>query len=480
MSWINYHTVGSTTFLSGFDFLITGTTNTGLTSVLVSDDPTTNLIIQGEIIATGNQSTPIQGPYANLSVMTGATVFGEFAAMYFYGGSTVNLINSGSIVGAPKTSNDLQGAILSDMSLDLINDGVIENLTMKSGTGVDNAITIGSTDPSVWAKIANTGVIHGDIQTGYSADYVQNAGVIHGLIFLGEGDDTFVGIDGFVDGSVFGGLGDDNYYVDDATTSMFENVNEGFDEVYARTSFKLGANFEALFLQDGGNFNGTGNELDNYLQGNSDNNILRGKAGNDSFVVTEGVDTFRGGADRDAMGFNLVQAAVTVKMGSGVFHLETEDASFETHFSGIEIVIGGDYNDKIIGDKADNVLFGSYGNDVLKGGAGDDEIIGSYGRDVLAGGKGADLFTFYAASESAPGDGNMDVIKDFKSGEDQIVLTAMGSTFIGKSAFSNTAGEVRYSKKTGILEVDSDGDSQADFAVRLQGGPQLVADDLIF
>ena len=82
--------------------------------------------------------------------------------------------------------------------------------------------------------------------------------------------------------------------------------------------------------------NGTGNILDNVINGNTGNNTLNGLAGNDN-------------------------------------------------------INGGSGNDNING---------GLGNDNINGGLGNDTLIGGSGKDTLFGGLGADRFTYNALSES--------------------------------------------------------------------------------
>jgi subtilisin-like proprotein convertase family protein len=64
----------------------------------------------------------------------------------------------------------------------------------------------------------------------------------------------------------------------------------------------------------------------------------------------------------------------------------------------IEVAYGGDGNDTILANAADNRLFGGHGNDVVGGAAGQDELYGGDGNDRLYGGDGDDTLD--------PGNGN--------------------------------------------------------------------------
>jgi Ca2+-binding RTX toxin-like protein len=58
--------------------------------------------------------------------------------------------------------------------------------------------------------------------------------------------------------------------------------------------------------------------------------------------------------------------------------------------SGIRNVIGGNGDDILIGDGADNLLSDGNGNDIVIGGGGDDTLQVGSGRDILLGGSGRD------------------------------------------------------------------------------------------
>ena len=114
---------------------------------------------------------------------------------------------------------------------------------------------------------------------------------------------------------------------------------------------------------------------------------------------------------------------------------------------GFDTVYGGDGNDYIAGGIDDDQLFGGAGNDVLfggsdndllsggrgddrlEGGTGDDTLIGGAGKDEMTGGDGADTFAFEAGDLKVWSDlegsdaekyAQLDVIEDFKIGEDSI------------------------------------------------------------
>jgi serralysin len=130
---------------------------------------------------------------------------------------------------------------------------------------------------------------------------------------------------------------------------------------------------------------------------------------------------------------------------------------------------GGDGNDIIYADAGDDTVDGGAGDDKLFAGDGDDVVNGGAGDDVLDGGRGKDVFAFTEA-------GGADAIRDFNRGHDKIDLSAIDAvagggddafSFIGKAAFSHTAGELRVYRegRDHFLAGDLDGDGLADFTI---------------
>jgi Ca2+-binding RTX toxin-like protein len=134
-------------------------------------------------------------------------------------------------------------------------------------------------------------------------------------------------------------------------------------------------------------------------------------------------------------------------------------------------------------------LFGGAAADTLKGGAKADLIHGNLGADTLAGNGGADLFRYQSTAESTAG--SMDHILDFTPGTDRIELDRVDANtlvagnqafaWIGTSAFTGAAGQLRAYQSSGTwyVEGDTDGDSIADLviALTLQGPAPLGAGD---
>ncbi len=168
-----------------------------------------------------------------------------------------------------------------------------------------------------------------------------------------------------------GGWGNDIYYVDNTNDLVEENANWGTDSVYASANYVLSANVENLTLTGNAAINGTGNNLDNYITGNSAANTLDGGSG--------GVDTLAGGSGNDIYvvdtttdiilensneGTDTVQSSVSYTLGANLENLTL------TGTTAINAT-GNALNNILTGNSAVNTLTGGLGNDTYIIGAGD-------------------------------------------------------------------------------------------------------------
>ena len=141
-------------------------------------------------------------------------------------------------------------------------------------------------------------------------------------------------------------------------------------------------------------------------------------------------------------------------------------------------------DDLLLGKAGNDRLFGGRGGDTLDGGARNDQLTGEAGSDILTGGSGKDSFVFTGLSDM-PKLAQCDVITDFTPGTDSINLSQFGGlSFLngtGHGEFSGlgagSEGQVRF--VTGFLEIDTDGNGNADFRVALSGSPVLGIGDVI-
>lgn len=194
---------------------------------------------------------------------------------------------------------------------------------------------------------------------------------------------------------MIGGLGDDTYVVDNAGVAsmdlVVENAGEGIDTVESSVDYTLTANVERLTLT-GSTVRGTGNELDNTIQGTDGNNIIDGGIGADTMAGGLGDDVYVVDNVGDVIidvgpGIDTVQTAMSYELG-------TTAALENLTLTGSAAVNGtGNFIDNTItGNDADNVLDGQDGSDTLIGGGGNDRLIGGFDSDTLVGGAGNNAY----------------------------------------------------------------------------------------
>jgi Ca2+-binding RTX toxin-like protein len=156
---------------------------------------------------------------------------------------------------------------------------------------------------------------------------------------------------------------------------------------------------------------------------------------------------------------------------------------------GNDTMDGGEGNDRLYGLNGRDHLVGGDGVDRLFGGDKADVLIGGRGRDIMEGGEGADRFWFRTTDAPAPGGVPWDVITDFETGVDKLVLswvdavTGAGNDafdFIGTAGFS-AAGQLRIQTVTGGIHLlgDRNGDGSADFGIELTGLSTIAETDIV-
>ncbi|MCP1489694.1 VCBS repeat-containing protein [Pseudomonas fluorescens] len=159
---------------------------------------------------------------------------------------------------------------------------------------------------------------------------------------------------------------------------------------------------------------GDGNDV---LSAGSGNNELHGGAGNDLLYSGPGNDLLDGGTGSDTASYAHATAGVTVNLGL-LGAQNTLGAGTDT-LTGIENLIGSNFNDTLTGDNNNNVINGGLGNDILNGGGGDDLLIGGMGNNTMTGGAGADTFQWLK------GNSGHDLITDFTPGTDKLDLSQL-------------------------------------------------------
>ena len=315
--------------------------------------------------------------------------------------------------------------------------GVLDYSAYTDPIEVDLRSADGSVSGHVEGLWAATGIYK--VIGGAGNDIIQGGGGDETLIG-GAGDDTIAGeagndmlIGGEGNDTLAGGEGIDSASYADAANGVTVDLTitaEGAPNAFV----KDGA---AVLSQDvlSGVENVIGSEFTDILTGNEGNNVLVGGSGADQLIGLAGADflmggagddtldggegddvlqggagndTVDGGAGSDTASYATAVAAVTVDLSDtsgGINALEGDGIG--DVLSGVENVIGSDFNDTLTGDGGINILAGGAGDDTLHGLGGTDYLQGEAGNDRLFGGRGADILN---------GGGDNDLLNGFTEG----------------------------------------------------------------
>ena len=174
--------------------------------------------------------------------------------------------------------------------------------------------------------------------------------------------------------------GDDTYFVNASGQTVVESASAGHDTVYSSVTFTLGDNVEDLYLTGTTAIDGTGNGLNNFIDGNSAANVLTGGDGDDVLDGGTGIDTLIGGSGNDSYFINVAGDIVTENAGEGD---DTVNAvvSYTLGANVENLALTGDHNISATGNALDNSLVGNVGSNTLNGMAGADTMTGGAGND---------------------------------------------------------------------------------------------------
>jgi len=269
------------------------------------------------------------------------------------------------------TGNDLANTLTGNGG-DNILDGGLGVDTLVGGAGNDTyLVTTGDTVTE--GASAGTDLVIADVSWTLATN-VENLTLTGSAAIDGIGNTLANVITGngganLLDGGtgadqLIGGQGNDTYVVDNVGDVITELVGEGTDLVRSSIAYTLGATLENLTLTGTGAVAGTGNTLNNTLDGsgNTAANVLTGGLGDDTYVVGTG-DTAMENAGE---GTDLVLAGVTFTLGANLENLTLTGSS----------AING------TGNTLANVLTGNTGANTLDGGAGADTMLGGLGNDI--------------------------------------------------------------------------------------------------
>lgn len=299
-------------------------------------------------------------------------------------------------------------------------------------------------------------------QSGVAGDDVITGGNGNDALFGDDGNDTLSGNIG--NNRLFGGNGDDRLTADTGADEL--NGGAGNDTITAGAGNDVlrGLDGNDRLLAGTGDDDADGGVGDDTVEGSIGNDTVRGGDGRDTLRGDNGNDTVNGGNDDDTL--------------SGA----TGDDSL-LGGAGNDTLGGSDGADQLRGEDGEDGLSGGNQNDTLFGGAGADRLDGAGGDDTLTGDAGADRFLIQGNPRGTDAFGN-DLIRDFASGEDVIVLqsvdAASGGTIRSFAALDTDRSGVLDTGDTGVSAV---GDAlRLDFAggdLTIDGVTGLVAGDFV-
>jgi Ca2+-binding RTX toxin-like protein len=326
-----------------------------------------------------------------------------------------------------------------------------------SGTANADTLTGGSGHDTLKGLAGNDILIGGmgrDALTGDSGDDILNGGTGDDSLYGGDGADTLIG--GLGNDTLTGGTGNDTFKFD----SLAEIGSGGsFDQIIDWT---LGDRIDLSAIA-GLTFAGMGSDFTGAI------NQVSTSTGH----LKIDIDGDRSADYTIALPRPVNQRIEETVPGSRIFQIAVDQTLTGT--AGDDTLTGGNGNDTLSGLAGNDMLSGGYGNDRLDGGDGADTLTGGLGQDTLTGGTGNDTFKFAALTEIDTSYGYSDMIVDLAVG-DKIDLSAIaGLTFAGVGhGFTGMANQVRArgdSYGTSYLEVDTDGNKSADYALELKGYP---------
>lgn len=119
---------------------------------------------------------------------------------------------------------------------------------------------------------------------------------------------------------------------------------------------------------------------------------VQGSAANDTFYWSpSSAGMIDGGAGFDAVDYSLAGATIVVALDGSQ---PSSGAATGDEFTGIERIIGTNFDDTVIGNHLANMIEGNPGNDVIWGNSGSDWLVPGAGNDTVQGGPGTDMVSY--------------------------------------------------------------------------------------
>ncbi|PLS22084.1 M10 family metallopeptidase [Neptunicoccus cionae] len=348
------------------------------------------VIARGTVLENYHGGSDIDEVYGNA---VSNTIFGNDGWDDLYGGSGTDHLYGGN-------HNDyLTGGADADMLFGGADFDYADYVMSSAG------VTI-----RLWNGTGTGGDAEGDILDGIEGilgsglrDVLIGAAGISNKLFGNGGDDYINGLSG--GGAFYGGTGND-HFIGNTGAEEFNGFTDTDHIDYSGSSSGVtvkfwngtGLNGDA----DGDTYdaieNATGsahkdyligaNAVDNALFGGASDDLLKGLTGDDTLNGGAGADTLEGDGGNDTADYSDSTSRVIIRLWNGTGSLGHAEGDT---LSGIEGVIGSNYNDALIGSNSQgDSLSGGNGNDYIDGLGGNDYMGGGYGNDTIIGGLGSD------------------------------------------------------------------------------------------
>jgi len=456
-----HSTVGVTADISN---IITGT-NDATGDQFFGIENITGSIFDDALYGDGNNN--ILDGNLGTNTLNGGGGFDTASYLNAIGGVTIDL-EVGTVNGAGRNDTLINierviGSVHDDTIIGSAGDDWID-----AGQGADN-IDGGLGNDTLSYLTAISGVVVTINGTNSQSDSISNInnlyGSSYGDVLTGDGADNIIegglGND-ILDGAA--GINTVSYVYSNAAVSV--NISSNSVEGIAANSATGGEDNDTLT-----NFqNITGSKFDDILVGDANANSIMGGKGNDLIIGGAGTDTLAGGDGIDTVSYSNALAGVAVTINStGI----SGDAAGDI-LSGIENLIGSEFDDTLTGDASHNVIDGGAGDDIINAGAGVDTItyitapsavvvnlsnaginatggagndtltnfenvIGSNSDDSITGNGAANIIEGMLGNDTLDGVGGTDTVS-YSQASSSVSVNISGATLLGTGAHAATGG----------------------------------------
>jgi Ca2+-binding RTX toxin-like protein len=350
----------------------------------------------GEQIAFNDDSDG-PDPRVNVQVVAGRTYY---AAVTGFGNQSFDPNQLGSGPGGDTGRYTLTAQLLGEDVITSLSDGaannapvqrLLPNVAVEGDIGADGSLTLGASDVDMYSFTPDRNGLFSfqtDTRVAYNADTALRLFNAAG-VEIGFNDNAGSGGASAITANLAAGQ---RYLLGVTGAGPNARAYDPLTGAGAGDATSLGA---YRVLAASAVFDGA-NNVNDRLRGDIAANLLRGFSGNDLLDGAGGADTLQGGDGYDTATFASVRRAVGARLDGGA----NFGAAAGVRMSGIEGLIGSDFNDTLIGSTLGNRILGGDGADRLFGLAGNDILDGGAGADAMDGGGGVDVADYASATRA--------------------------------------------------------------------------------